>query len=185
MLPSAKGSPARHPLQKRIGPFASRYSPLSAGGHLCQSSAIPAYSPYTTTCKAISASVVPTVMSQTDVKDAKAAGCLGKLLLAGSFWWFSEICRRLWRFGGWDANLRPPQLRKYRRPRVAQSDQRCLLQRGKTLAMLIRQHFDKDRGALWRPCDVPGKALWYRQLVRKRSGVPHTLELWKAGRIHA
>ena len=59
---------------------------LSAGGHLCQSSAIPAYSPYTTTCKAISVSVVPTVMSQTDVKDAKAAGCLGKLLVAGAFW---------------------------------------------------------------------------------------------------
>jgi hypothetical protein len=74
--------------------------------------------------------------------------------------------------GGWDANVRQPPFREYSRPRVAQSDQRCLLQRGKTLTMLIRQHFDKDRGALWRPCDVPGHALWYRQLVRKRSGVP-------------
>ena len=64
-------------------------------------------------------------------------------------------------------------------PRVAQSDQRCLLQRGKTLTMLIRQHFDKDRGALWRPCDVPGHALWYRQLVRKRL-VSHTR--WGSGR---
>ena len=37
------------------------------------------------------------------------------------------------------------------------------------MTMLIRQHCDKDRGALWMPCDVPGHALWHRQLVGKRS----------------
>src|SRR5262249_54568633 len=88
-------------------------------------------------------------------------------------------CGRCGRCGGWDANMRQPPFREYYRPRVAQSDQRCPLQRGKTLTWLIRQHCDKDRGALWRPCDVPGHALWSRQLVRKRSGVPHTLGLWK------
>jgi hypothetical protein len=87
--------------------------------------------------------------------------------------------------GGWDVNVRQPPFREYSRPQVAQSAQRCLRQRGKTLTLLIRHHCDKDRGALGRPCDVPRHALWYRQLVRKPSGVPHTLGLWQAGRIHA
>jgi hypothetical protein len=60
---------------------------LSAGGHLCLSAPIPDYSPsLQATCRAIPTSVVPEVMSQTDVKDVKTVGCLGKLLLAGSFW---------------------------------------------------------------------------------------------------
>ena len=38
---------------------------------------------------------------------------------------------------------------------------------------------------LYSSARAPGKALCDRQLVRKRSGVPHTLRLLQAGRIHA